>query len=189
MQPPVQPQAQYPMQPPVQPQAPFPMQSPVQPPMRPPAQPPLQPPMQPPMQQAAQFPMQPPMQYSAPPESSKRRWGVWTLVIGGGAAFLVLLVIGRAVAFFLTGSDSVWKGNMEAEGKAFSEGRYLEAVTYAQAAVKDAEAFGAQDSRLATSLHNAGELYTRLERYDEAERFLQRALSIREKVLENAETA
>ena len=133
--------------------------------------------------------MQPPMQYPAPPKSSKRRWGVWTLVIGGGAVFIVILVIGLAVALFMSGSDSVWKGNMEAERKAFSEGRYLEAVTYAQAAVKDAEAFGAQDSRLATSLHNAGELYTRLERYDEAERLLQRALSIREKVLENAETA
>ncbi|HMB28776.1 MAG TPA: tetratricopeptide repeat protein, partial [Blastocatellia bacterium] len=176
-QPPVQPQAPFPMQPPAQPQSPFPMQSPVQPPM------------QPPMQQAAQFPMQPPMQYSTPPKSSKRKWGGWTLVIGGGAVFIVILVIGLAVALFMSGSDSVWKGNMEAERKAFSEGRYLEAVTYAQAAVKDAEAFGPQDSRLATSLHNAGELYTRLERYDEAERLLQRALSIREKVLENAETA
>jgi tetratricopeptide (TPR) repeat protein len=78
---------------------------------------------------------------------------------------------------------------MEAERKAFSEGRYLEAVNYAQAALKEAEAFGAQDSRLATSLHNAGELYTRLERYDEAERLLQRALSIREKASENAEAA
>jgi tetratricopeptide (TPR) repeat protein len=180
-QPPVQPQAQFPLQPQAQPQAPFPMQSPVQPQMRPP--------MQPPMQQAAQFPMQPPMQYSAPPKSPKRRWGVWTIVIGGGAAFLVILVIGLAVAVFLSGSDSVWKGNMEAERKAFSEGRYLEAVNYAQAALKDAEAFGAQDSRLATSLYNAGELYTRLERYDEAERFLQRALSIREKGLENADAA
>jgi len=114
---------------------------------------------------------------------------VWTLVIGGGAAFLVILVIGLAVALILSGSDSVWKGNMEAERKAFSEGRYLEAVNYAQAALKDAEAFGAQDSRLATSLHNAGELYTRLERYDEAERLLQRALSIREKASENADAA
>ncbi|HEV2664688.1 MAG TPA: tetratricopeptide repeat protein, partial [Blastocatellia bacterium] len=98
-------------------------------------------------------------------------------------------VIGIAVALYMGGSDSVWKGNMEAERKAFGEGRYLEAVNYAQAAIKDAEGFGAQDPRLATSLHNAGELYTRLERYDEAERFLQRALSIREKTLENAETA
>jgi hypothetical protein len=110
-------------------------------------------------------------------------------VIGGAAGLFVILLVGIAVALYLSGSDSVWKGNMEAERKAFREGRYLEAVNYAQAAVKDAEAFGAQDPRLATSLHNAGELYTRLERYDEAERFLQRALSIREKTLENAETA
>jgi Tetratricopeptide repeat len=85
-------------------------------------------------------------------------------VIGGAAALFAILVIGLAIALYLSGSDSVWKGNTEAERKAFREGRYLEAVNYAQAAVKDAEAFGPQDPRLATSLHNAGELYTRLKR-------------------------
>ena len=78
---------------------------------------------------------------------------------------------------------------MEAERKSFREGRYLEAVNYAQAALKEAETFGSQDPRLATSLHNSGELYTRLERYAEAEGFLQRAFTIREKVLEDSETA
>src|SRR5262245_40477107 len=189
----VQPTAPFSTQPMTPPQAAFPMQSPLQPPMQPPIQPgpqfPMQPEVQPPMQPAPQFTMQTPMQYSAPPKASKRRWGVWTLLIGGAAGFFVILLIGIAVALILSGSDSVWKGNMEAERKAFREGRYLEAVNYAQAAMKDAEAFGAQDPRLATSLHNAGELYTRMERYDEAERFLQRALSIREKTLENAETA
>jgi serine/threonine protein kinase/tetratricopeptide (TPR) repeat protein len=196
-QPPGRPQAQYPMQPPIQHPSPPPMQQAPQYPMQPPIQqapqypmqPPIQHPSHPPMQQAPQYPMQPPMQHSAPPIAPKRRKGVWTLVIGGAAGLFVILLVGIAVALYLSGSDSVWKGNMEAERKAFSEGRYLEAVSYAQAAVKDAEAFGAQDPRLATSLHNAGELYTRLERYDEAERFLQRALSIREKTLENAETA
>jgi tetratricopeptide (TPR) repeat protein len=86
-------------------------------------------------------------------------------------------------------SDSAWKENMEAERRAFREGRYLEAVNFAQAALKEAESFGPQDARLATSLHDAGELYTRLERYGEAEGLLQRALTIREKVLENQETA
>jgi serine/threonine protein kinase/tetratricopeptide (TPR) repeat protein len=196
-QPPERPQAQYPMQHPMQHPSHPPMQQapqyPMQPPMQQAPQYPMQPPMQhpshPPMQQAPQYPMQPPMQYSAPPIAPKRRKGVWTLVFGGAAGLFVILLVGIAVALYLSGSDSVWKGNMEAERKAFSEGRYLEAVNFALAAVKDAEAFGAQDPRLATSLHNAGELYTRLERYDEAERFLQRALSIREKTLENAETA
>jgi serine/threonine-protein kinase len=202
---PVQPTAPFPTPPSPPPQAPLHMQSPIQHSMQPqappqaqypmqhPSHPPMQypshPPMQPQMQQAPQFQMQPQMQYSAPPIAPKRRRGVWTLVIGGAAGLFVILLVGIAVALYLSGSDSVWKGNMEAERKAFREGRYLEAVNYAQAAVKDAEAFGAQDPRLATSLHNAGELYTRLERYDEAERFLQRALSIREKTLENAETA
>ncbi len=78
---------------------------------------------------------------------------------------------------------------MEAERKSFAEGRYLEAVNYAQAALKEAASFGAEDARLATSLHNAGELYTRLERFSEAEGLLQRALTIREKVSEDKEKA
>ncbi len=186
MQPPMQPPPQYPMQPPAQ----FPMQPPMQPPPQYPMQPPAQYPMQPPMQPPPQYPMQPPMQYSTQqPKASKRRWGAWPLVIGGAAALFLILVIGLVIVLYMSGSDSGWKGNVEAERKAFREGRYLEAVNFAQAAMKEAEAFGEQDPRLATSLHNAGELYTRLERYDEAERFLQRAFSIRKKVLEDPETA
>jgi len=112
-----------------------------------------------------------------------------SLLIGGVIALFAILVIGLGVALYMGGSDSTWKGNMEAERKAFREGRYLEAVNYAQAALKEAETFGPQDLRLATSLHNAGELYARLERYDEAERLLQRALQIREKASEKAEAA
>jgi len=179
IQPPVQPPEQAPMHPPVQPTAPFPTHPPVQPTAPFPQQPPVQPPpqfhAQPPMQLAGPFPQQPPMQYPTPPKSSKRRWGVWTLVIGGAAALFLILMIRLAAALYLSGADSAWEKNVDAERKAFREGRYLEAVNYAQAALKEAEAFGPQDSRLATSLHNAGELYTRLERYDEAERFLQRA--------------
>jgi serine/threonine protein kinase/tetratricopeptide (TPR) repeat protein len=179
--------AQYPMQPPVQPQ----MHSPA---MHPPAQYPMQHPMpgapgamQYPAQTPAQYPMQPPMQYPAPPIRSKRKWGVGAWVVSIAGMFFVILVIGVAIALYLGGSNSVWKENMEAERKAFREGRYQEALNYAQVALKEAEAFGPQDSRLATSLHNAGELYIRLEKYDEADRFLQRALSIRK--TEDAENA
>jgi tetratricopeptide (TPR) repeat protein len=108
-------------------------------------------------------------------------------MIGGAVTIFFVLMIGFAVVWYL--SDTAWKENIEAERRAFREGRYLEAVNYAQAALKEAEAFGPQDARLATSLHNAGELYTRLERYAEAEGLLQRALTIREKVLEDQETA
>ena len=198
MQPPMQPQAQPPMRPPMQPpnwhQAQPPMQPPMQPQMRPPAQPPMQPMTQPPMG----IPTQPPMQYPTRPPAqssihsiqqnvtkSKRR--LWPLVVGGTAAIFVVLMIGFAALWYL--GDSTWKENLDAERRAFREGRYLEAVNYAQAALKEAEGFGAQDARLATTLHNAGELYTRLEKFDEAERLLQRALAIREKAPQDAETA
>ena len=178
IQPPIQPSIQPPTQPPK-------MQPPMQPSMQPSMQ---QPPMQPPMRPTMQPPMQPSMrQPSIQPKSPKRKRWVWPLVIGGVAAIFVILMIGFVATQYL--SDSTWKENMEAESKAFRGGRYLEAVNYAQAALKEAETFGSQDERLATSLHNAGELYTRLERYGEAEGLLQRALSIREKVLEDKETA
>jgi serine/threonine protein kinase len=191
IQPPIQPQMQPPTQPPMRPQ----MQPPTRPPMQQPMQPPMRPPMQqppmqqPPMQQPPMRPsmQQPPVQPSIQPKTSKRRRSLWPLMIGGAVTIFFVLMIGFAVVWYL--SDTAWKENIEAERRAFREGRYLEAVNYAQAALKEAEAFGPQDARLATSLHNAGELYTRLERYAEAEGLLQRALTIREKVLEDQETA
>jgi serine/threonine protein kinase/tetratricopeptide (TPR) repeat protein len=171
------PPGQYPMQPPPQyhAPAPYPMQAPAAYPSPPPGQYPMQPPMQPP----PQYPMQPPMQYSAPPIPPKRKSGMGAVLIGGVSVLVVMLVVGVAIVLFLDSSDSGWKKNMEAERNAFREGRYLEAVKYAEVELKEAEAFGPQDARLAASLHNAGELYTRLEKFDEAERLLQRALSIR----------
>jgi tetratricopeptide (TPR) repeat protein len=163
------------------------MQYPMQPQMHSPAQPLMPSPAQPLMQPLMQPPAQPPMQYAAAPVPAKRKLGAWAFVIGGAGVFFVILVIGVAIALYLGRSPSAWKEKMEAERKAFREGRFLEAVDYAQAEVKEAETLGPQDPRLATSLHNAGELYTRLERYDEADRYLQRALSIRKN--EDAETA
>jgi serine/threonine protein kinase/tetratricopeptide (TPR) repeat protein len=178
--------ATTPMPPPMHTPATAPM-PPIQTLPQPPAPAPGQYPMQPPMQTPAQYPMQQPMQYSVPPAPTKRKSRAGLVVISLVGVFLVLLVIGSGIVLYLGGSSSVWKENMEAESKAFHEGRYLEAVNYAQVALKEAEAFGQQDSRLATSLHNAGELYARLEKYDEAERLLQRALAIRKS--EDAENA
>ena len=194
---PTQPPTRQPMNPqtppPMQPQMRQPMHPQMPPQMQPPMNPPMQAPNQPPMRSPAPPQMQPPMkspthvQPLIQPKTSKRRRSVWPWVIGGSAAITVILVIGFAAVLYM--SDSAWKENMEAERKAFREGRYLEGVNFAQAALKEAETFGAQDARLATSLHNAGELYTRLEKYDEAEGLLQRAFSIREKAPEDSETA
>ncbi len=51
------------------------------------------------------------------------------------------------------------------------------------AALKEAEKFGEQDPRLATSLNNMAELYRIRGEYAEAELLIQRALAIREKAL------
>jgi serine/threonine protein kinase/tetratricopeptide (TPR) repeat protein len=180
-------QYQYPMPPPAQPPGHYPMQAQGPYPSQPPGPYPMQSPMQPPMHTPPQYPMQPPMQYSIPPVAPKRKWGAGTVLISLAGVLIVILVIGVGIVLYFGASSSVWKENMEAERKAFREGRYVEAVNYAQVELKEAEAFGQQDSRLATSLHNAGELYAKLEKFDEAEKFLQRALSIRK--TEDAETA
>ncbi len=203
--PPVWPQPQPPMQTPAQPPMPPQMQAPMRPQTPPPAWPPAQPQMQPPMPPQMQAPMQPPMQHQTPPpmwsqtppqmqpsvqaKAPKRRRLLWPLLISGVAALVVIAIVGYVIIDRL--SVSAWKGNMEAERKAFREGRYVEGVNYAQAALKEAEGFGSQDPRLATSLRNTGELYTRLAKYDEADSLLQRALSINEKAPgpEDRETA
>ncbi len=51
------------------------------------------------------------------------------------------------------------------------------------AALKEAEKFGDQDPRLATSLNNLAELYRAQGKYEQAEPLYQRALAIAEKVL------
>ncbi|MBO0861540.1 MAG: tetratricopeptide repeat protein, partial [Chloracidobacterium sp.] len=168
---------------PAQPPASRQFQTPIQPPM----QYPMRPQMPYPMQPQNHPPAQPLIQNAPPPFPAKRKWRAWTFVIGGAGVFFVILVIGLAIALYMSGSPSAWKEKMETERKAFREGRYLEAVDLAQAELKEAETLGPQDPHLGTSLRNAGELYTRLERYDEAEKYLQRALSIRKNV--DAETA
>ncbi len=75
----------------------------------------------------------------------------------------------------------------------FSVSRFLKAIEPARvcthkerwggAALKEAEGFGPQDPRLATSLNNLAVVYDDLARYAEAEPLYKRALAIREKAL------
>ena len=77
------------------------------------------------------------------------------------------------------GQGSPWETYMAAGDKAYHEGDYPEAVKEWVAAVKEAEGFGPQDPRLATSLNDLGEVYLLQGRYAEAEPLLKRALAIR----------
>ncbi len=72
---------------------------------------------------------------------------------------------------------------MDAAVEAFVASDYAEAGKQYEAAVNEAEEFGADDSRLAESLNALGVVYREQGRYTESESLLKRALSIREKAL------
>ncbi len=79
--------------------------------------------------------------------------------------------------------ETQWDKHMTTAAKAYQQGRYTDAERSFQAAVKDAEAFGPQDPRLATSLNNLAELYRLQGKYAEAEPLNKRALAIRKRSL------
>ncbi len=80
------------------------------------------------------------------------------------------------------GTDD-WQKHMDAAVEAFVASDYAEAGKQYEAAVNEAEAFGADDTRLAESLNGLAVVYRDQGRYTEAEPLLKRALSIREKAL------
>ena len=67
--------------------------------------------------------------------------------------------------------------------KAYRQGLYAEAERQFKAALSEAERFGEQDRRFATSLNNLAELYRVQGKYVEAEPLYKRSLAIREKAL------
>ena len=74
------------------------------------------------------------------------------------------------------------KANASGE-EAYQQGRYAEAGKRWLAALEEAENFGPDDQRLATSLNNLAVLYRTQGNYAQAEPLYQRSLAIREKVL------
>ncbi|MCH6577531.1 MAG: tetratricopeptide repeat protein, partial [Proteobacteria bacterium] len=76
-----------------------------------------------------------------------------------------------------------WQSHMDAGVQAYQQGNYPEAEKQLVGALKEAEEFGPQDPRLATSLNNLAELYRAQGRYAEAEPLYKRALAIDEKAL------
>ena len=79
--------------------------------------------------------------------------------------------------------EARWKKANDAGMKALQEGRYAEAEQHLTAARKQAEKFGKQDARLATSLNNLAELYQTQGKYAEAEPLYKRALAILTKAM------
>jgi len=87
------------------------------------------------------------------------------------------------VSMQVNAQEAQWKAHMSTGVNAYREGRYSEAVESFQGAVKEAEAFGPHDPRLATSLNNLAGLYNYQGKYAQAEPLYQRSLVIWEKAL------
>ena len=76
-----------------------------------------------------------------------------------------------------------WESYITAAQQAYQQADYAEAEKQLEAALKEAEAFGPDDVRLATSLNNLALLYKAQGRYAEAEPLYKRALAINEKAI------
>ncbi len=80
--------------------------------------------------------------------------------------FLAVLWLCSTYAF---AQAEQWQGHMVAGDQAYQQGNYPEAEKQLVAALKEAEGFGPQDPRLATSLNELALLYRAQGKYAEAE--------------------
>ncbi len=84
---------------------------------------------------------------------------------------------------YTSAQGGLWQTYIAAGAKAYQQGDYAQAEKQWSAALKEAEGFGPQDPRLATSLDRLATLYQAKGSYTEAEPLFQRALAIVEKAL------
>ncbi len=108
------------------------------------------------------------------------RLGTTRWLLGG------LLCLGLWPMVAASAQETRWDSIMADAAKAYQQADYAEAEKLLLAALKEAEKFGDQDPRLATSLNNLAVLYFGQSKYAQAEPLYQRALAIREKTLDPA---
>ncbi len=96
-----------------------------------------------------------------------------------------LVTIGGIALWLMYAPDQgpKWESYITAAQQAYQQADYAEAEKQLEAALKEAEAFGPDDVRLATSLNNLALLYKAQGRYAEAEPLYKRSLAIDEKAL------
>ena len=100
------------------------------------------------------------------------------LLLGTLALSVLALAVQTAFA-----QESNWEKANAAGMETYLEGCYAAAERHWTAALKEAEKFGKQDPRLATSLNNLALLYRAQGKYAQAEPLYKRSLAIREKAL------
>ncbi len=81
------------------------------------------------------------------------------------------------------GQGGQWESYITAGQQAYQQADYAEAEKQFEAALKEAEAFGPDDVRLATSLDNLATIYRAQGKFGKAEPLAKRALAIVEKAL------
>ena len=94
-----------------------------------------------------------------------------------------LLCLGLWPMVAASAQETRWDSIMADAAKAYQQADYAQAENLFLAALKEAEKFGEQDSRLATSLNNLALLYDTQGKYAQAEPLYQRALAIDQKTL------
>jgi len=94
-----------------------------------------------------------------------------------------LLCLGLWPMVAASAQETRWDSIMADGMRAYQQADYAEAEKLLLAALKEAEKFGDQDPRLATSLNNLASLYYAQGKYTEAEPLYQRSLAILEKAL------
>lgn len=106
--------------------------------------------------------------------TTKQNWLLVGLVLIGGIALWLM---------YAPNQGANWESYITAAQQAYQQADYAEAEKQLEAALKEAEAFGPGDVRLATSLNNLALLYKAQGRYAEAEPLYKRSLAIDEKAL------
>ena len=91
---------------------------------------------------------------------------------------LGVLCLGLWPMVAASAQETRWDSIMADAVKAYQQADYAQAEKLLLAARKEAEKFGNQDPRLATSLNNLAFLYNTLGKYAQAEPLYQRALAI-----------
>ncbi len=106
--------------------------------------------------------------------TAKQNWLLVGLVLVGGIALWLM---------YAPNQGAEWQSYITAAQQAYQQADYAEAEKQLEAALKEAEAFGPDDVRLATSLNNLALLYKAQGRYAEAAPLYTRSLAIAEKAL------
>ena len=106
--------------------------------------------------------------------TTKRKWLLVGLALIGGIALWIM---------YAPNQGAKWESYITAGQQAYQQADYAEAEKQFEAALKEAEAFGPDEVRLATSLNELGLVYDAQGRYAEAEPLYQRSMAIWEKAL------